>query len=29
MWHDFQLETDLPETKESFLEFKYFLDNIS
>ena len=29
MWHDFQLETDLPETKESFLEFKYFLDKIS
>ncbi len=29
MWHDFQLETDLPETKESFLEFKYFLDKLS
>ena len=26
MWHDFQLETDLPETRKSFLGFKSFLD---
>ena len=28
LWHDFQLETDLSETRKSFVLFKHFLDEL-
>ncbi len=28
LWHDFQLETDLSETRRSFVLFKHFLDEL-
>ena len=28
LWHDFQLETDLIETRRSFVLFKEFLDEL-
>ena len=28
LWHDFQLETELIETRKSFKLFRYFLDEL-